>query len=185
MDEKGVLHGCSGSSRIVVFKRKILRTSHSGNREFSTVVECVSMGGLSTPSWIVMRGKQLQRGWFDVIADGVNFAVNDNGWIDNELSLAWLQKCFDPYTRSVQKGSKRMLIVDGHNSHVSSKIIEFCVQNGIELVCLPPHTTQHLQPLDVGLFGPLGQRYKNSITDKARIGAGYHIDKIDFLRLYR
>ena len=44
--------------------------------------------------------------------------------------------------------------MDGHSSHLSPNFLRFAVDHGILLVCLPPHTTQHLQPLDVRLFGP-------------------------------
>lgn len=34
-------------------------------------------------------------------------------------------------------------------------MIDLAIQHGIHLFCLPPHTTHRLQPLDVGVFGPL------------------------------
>jgi hypothetical protein len=52
-----------------------------------------------------------------------------------------------------------MLIFDGHESHVSLEFLDFCTQNRIIPVQLPPHTTHLLQPLDVGVFAPLQQRY--------------------------
>lgn len=50
-----------------------------------------------------------------------------------------------------------MLILDGHASHISTAAIEFCIRQKIILLCLPAHTTHILQPLDVGVFGPLGK----------------------------
>ncbi len=48
-----------------------------------------------------------------------------------------------------------MLIVDGHASHEDSRIIDIAQQHKIEILELPPHMTHRLQPLDVGIFGPL------------------------------
>jgi hypothetical protein len=45
-----------------------------------------------------------------------------------------------------------MLIVNGHDSHVTLEAVEFCVQNKILLLCLPPHSTNWLQPCDVSIF---------------------------------
>jgi hypothetical protein len=49
----------------------------------------------------------------------------------------------------------RMLICDGHDSHISAAFIYHCMQNRIVLLLLPPHSSHLMQPLDVGVFGPL------------------------------
>jgi hypothetical protein len=49
----------------------------------------------------------------------------------------------------------RLLLLDGHGSHLTARFIAFCIDKNIDLVCLPPHTSHLLQPLDVGVFSPL------------------------------
>src|SRR6218665_891077 len=49
------------------------------------------------------------------------------------------------------KGSK-LLIFDGHNSHLSSQVVKLALENNTELFCLPAHSSSILQPLDVGVF---------------------------------
>nr|CAI5839754.1 unnamed protein product [Callosobruchus analis] len=44
--------------------------------------------------------------------------------------------------------------MDNHESHISVKAIESCRNKGIVLFTVPPHTTNKLQPLDVGINGP-------------------------------
>ena len=46
--------------------------------------------------------------------------------------------------------------MDGYKSHLTWQFIHFAANKGIALVCLPPHTSHLLQPLDVGVFGPEG-----------------------------
>jgi hypothetical protein len=77
-----------------------------------------------------------------------------------------------------------MMIFDGHASHISSKVIWICVANKIILLCLPPHTTHLLQPLDIGLFAPLSIYYKNNIRDQCKFGYNYSMDKLAFLKSY-
>lgn len=61
--------------------------------------------------------------------------------------------------------------------------MEYCKAHQILPYCLPPHSTHLLQPLDVGLLGPL-QHYYCSAIDKA-IRQGIHgIYKCNFLPLY-
>ena len=50
---------------------------------------------------------------------------------------------------------------DGHKSHVGLNWVELAEKNNIILLCLPPHTTHRLQPLDVGCFGPLQTAWFN------------------------
>src|ERR1700728_4644677 len=77
-----------------------------------------------------------------------------------------------------------MLLFDGHASHVSIQAIKFALEKKIILLCLPPHTTHLLHPLDVGLFGPLATYYKNRIAEKTQFDASLNIDMVDFLEAY-
>ncbi len=90
---------------------------------------------------------------------------------------------FEPQTRRTLKGKYRLLIFDGHSSHISNKVIEFCTDNDIILLCLPSHTTHILQPLDVGFFQPLSTAYRTHLDEFTTLEKGYSIDKTDFLRL--
>ena len=77
-----------------------------------------------------------------------------------------------------------MLIVDGHASHITTKAIKYCIINDIILVCLPSHSTDLLQPLDVGVFSPLATAYKLQLEKHTQLGVGYSVDNVDFIKLY-
>ncbi|CAH1998067.1 unnamed protein product [Acanthoscelides obtectus] len=47
--------------------------------------------------------------------------------------------------------------------HISIQAIDFCQENGIELLSFPPHCTHKLQPLDRAVFGPF--KKMNTATD--------------------
>ena len=96
--------------------------------------------------------------------------------------MEWMEECFEPATRSHLLGQYCLLIFDGHASHVSTKFIKFTQANKIICFCLPPHLTYLLQPLDVGVFGPLKQNYKKLLSEKTRFTT-YNIDKADFISL--
>ena len=121
--------------------------------------------------------------WYDVLEDEDNhIATSENGWTDNELGYDWLVNCFEPASAKYQRGEYRLLIIDGHQSHVSTKFIKFCVENKIILLCLPAHTTHLLQPLDVGVFSPLAFHYKKELELLTRFST-VTVDKIDFLKI--
>ena len=69
--------------------------------------------------------------------------------------------------------------MDGHSSHATVEFFHFCIQNKIICLCLPPHSTHVLQPLDVGLFSPLQKRYSEEL-DKWQRRGHTQINKGDF-----
>jgi len=75
---------------------------------------------------------------------------SDSGWMDSDQFTEWFEKVFLPATSHFEGG--KLLVFDGHNSHLSTKVVDIAVQNNTELLCLPGHTSSILQPLDVGVF---------------------------------
>jgi hypothetical protein len=47
---------------------------------------------------------------------------------------------------------------------VNIEFIKWADQNRIMLHVMPPHSTHRLQPLDVGVFGPLSIAYSNELN---------------------
>ncbi|GFN87638.1 tigger transposable element-derived protein 6-like protein [Plakobranchus ocellatus] len=56
-----------------------------------------------------------------------------------------------------------LLLLDGHVSHQSVKTSALCDENGIQLYCLPPHSSHILQPLDVGVFKTMKCEWKKAV----------------------
>ena len=78
-----------------------------------------------------------------------------------------------------------MLIFDGHASYITTTTIQYYMSENIILLCLPPHTTHVLQPLNVSLFAPLATAYKANIRSITQLGASYSVDKVNFLEQYQ
>lgn len=65
-----------------------------------------------------------------------------------------------------QNISKPVLVfVDGHKSHLTMRLSEYCYENGIILYALPPNATHMIQPCDVSVFKPLKSEWKNTVHD--------------------
>lgn len=56
--------------------------------------------------------------------------------------------------RGISPTNRHLLIVDSHNFHITLKVVEKAMKVGLDLLTLPSHTNNHLQPLDVSVFGP-------------------------------
>ena len=130
---------------------------------------CVCCYGSVLPSSLIYEAanQAIRSGWVEEIQSGahsVYVSSSPSGWTNNSISLAWLKQVFDRHTKAKARRKYRLLIVDGHGSHVTPEFIEYCDQNKILLAVFPPQSTHTLQPLDVCLFGPLSQAYSNELT---------------------
>jgi hypothetical protein len=81
--------------------------------------------------------------------------------------LEWLTNVFDRYTKVKARHGRdyRLLIINGHGSHVNLIFLDQCETRRIIVAVFPSHSTYRLQPLDVSLFGPLSQAYSNQLVD--------------------
>jgi len=76
-----------------------------------------------------------------------------------------------------------VLFVDGHKSHLSLELADFCSQNQIILYCLPPNSTHIMQPCDVAIFKPLKASWKNVVAKNKRFGNS--INKNNFVNHFQ
>lgn len=88
--------------------------------------------------------------------------ANPSGWMTSELFVKTIQH-FIKYSYS-SKDNPSLLIYDNHESHINIEVFELAKANGVHIITLPPHSSHRMQPLDVGLFGPL-QKYYSSTVD--------------------
>jgi DDE superfamily endonuclease/Tc5 transposase DNA-binding domain len=185
MDETGFSMGTMDCTRVIVDTS--VRTkwqAHPGRKEWVTIVECICADGTSILPLVIFKGVNPLSNWIPrALRDNWYFSANSKGWTTNLHGLEWLIRVFDPQTRDKAKGKRRLLICDGHDSHISGNFITYCMKENILVLILPPHTSHMLQPLDVAIFGPL----KKGLT---RALSPYHeaqlsnIQKAEWLEAY-
>ena len=111
-------------------------------------------------SYIVYRCKHLYNTWCQSGPAGALYGASDSGWMEQVNFLSWFEKIFVPAVSHLLSIGPVVLFVDGHKSHVSFDLISSARSHGIHLFCFPSHTTAVLQPLDVGVYGPLKKQWK-------------------------
>ena len=184
MDEKGFLQGAIAKMRVMIHKEETQQhVTQDSNREWVTLIECVSADSRVLKPWIIFKAKLHQKSWYDEVDEG-HICVGDNGWTNNEIGLQWLIDGFDKETKDIKKGKYRVVCLDGHASHITTAAIDSCIQHDIVLLCLPAHTTDILQPLDISVFAPLSVHYKNIVHENTKLHGSYSIDKNRFIRYY-
>jgi hypothetical protein len=98
---------------------------------------------------------------------------------NNVLGLEWL-KHFDAHTKTRKVGVYRLLILDGHESHLNQDFMDYCLEHKILTLCMPPHSSHVLQLLDVVCFLPLKRKYSQRVRDLACRHV-FHTNKEGFL----
>jgi hypothetical protein len=183
-DETGFMMGVASTSRVVTSSDTVGRATmvQPGNRDWVTTIECINASGWSTPPFIILTGKVHLASWYKDLPSDWVVAISDNGWTTDELGLDWLRH-FASFTKERSAGAYRLLILDGHSSHATPEFDSYCTEQKIISLCMPPHTSHLLQPLDVSCFSPLKSAYGQERAELARQGV-FHVDKEEFLYIY-
>jgi DDE superfamily endonuclease len=112
------------------------------------------------------------------------FTTNAKGWTNNFYGMQWIQHFNARMRLHLQDPDEyRLLLCDGHNSHISAAFVGYYIQNRIELVLLPPHSSHLLQLLDVRVFAPLKMALAHKQTHLFRSGVR-RIEKPEWLEHY-
>ena len=147
---------------------RIKFATQDGSREFLSLLACICADGTYLPPSLIFRSDSgsLQDTWLEDWnpEETAYFTATTNGWSCSQLGFDWLNKVFDPHTRDKARFRRRLLIVDGHSSHVNWKFMERCDALRVLVIVLPPHSTHRLQPLDISLFSPLATAYTNGLN---------------------
>uniref|UniRef100_A0A1Y1NM29 DDE-1 domain-containing protein n=1 Tax=Photinus pyralis TaxID=7054 RepID=A0A1Y1NM29_PHOPY len=184
VDETGVTVNPKGSSKIIASKGKrqvgVLASAERG--ETITAEICFSASGACMPPMLIFPRKRMQQGFLDGLVPGGWVELNEKGWIDKILFFSWFKK-FVEYSRA-SKDSPILLLLDGHSSHTKNlDVINYARENGVQMICFPPHCTHRLQALDVAFMKPLSAYYDDEVRKWLRTNPGRVVtfQKISYL----
>ncbi len=187
-DETGFQMGVIATAKVVTGSDRAgrPRTTQPGNREWVTLIEAINARGIAIPPLVIFEAVMHQASWYTegIIPLNWSIGVSENGWTNNEIGLHWLKEVFDKHTKAYTVSRYRLLILDGHGSHVTPEFDQYCIEHSIIVLCMPPHSSHLLQPLDVGCFSVLKRSYGRLVEQKMGLGIN-HIDKQEFLALYQ
>ncbi|KAJ0179839.1 hypothetical protein K1T71_004430 [Dendrolimus kikuchii] len=127
-----------------------------------TVVCCMSANGHYIPLCLIYPRKLMKQELIDEAPAGTLVIAQESGWMTTAVFYKWLMH-FQTHVKA-SLDDKVLLIVDGHISLKEIESLKFAKDNGIILLCLPPHCTHRMQPLDVSFYGPLKTYFNQEVT---------------------
>ncbi|KAJ6243672.1 hypothetical protein M0813_22111 [Anaeramoeba flamelloides] len=122
-----------------------------------TAVVCISNDGSSLPSLMIDRKKTTEQ---ELISQRylhqLNFTYSKSGYINSKIFFMWIKFIFYKWVEERKKElnleCRSLLILDNHSSHIDEESLNFCTDNQIDYLHLPPNSTNLYQPLDVSIF---------------------------------
>lgn len=166
VDETGLTVVQSKLPKILALKgkRQIGSMTSAERGSLITIVVSMSPSGIFIPPLMIFPRKNFNH----LLARGAPpesiFRCQQSGWISSEAFLDW----FDHFvsTTKPSESDPVLLILDGHFSHTRNlHLINRARECHVNIICLPPHTTHKLQPLDKTFMGPLKHYYSEEIRN--------------------
>jgi len=174
-DEKEFAMGLgAGGTVLCRTGRRNPKIMQDGKRDWATVIEVIAGDGKVLAPLVIHSSTAHLMGHhsninYEISTDAF-FTHSKAGYTSSEITLDWFDQVFEPRSRpAIGIMEHRILILDAHSSHVNNiQFIEHAIANNVHLLCLSAHTTHILQLLDIGLFSPLGNYYKQELEDFQR-----------------
>ena len=125
----------------------------------TTFLGCVNAAGSYIKPLIVVKRVTIERSLLlhNYGPDRVLLGQSPKGYITKELYNKWLIEVFEPSVIKIRNEygyyGPGLIIADGCTSHQTPLFNEVCERLNLRIFWLPPHSSNQLQVLDLGVFG--------------------------------
>lgn len=130
---------------------------------------CVSASGEVLCPALVYQGERCKSSWHEKWPQA-RAAANSSGYMTTELFIEWA-KWFVVASGASTDFKRRVLFLDNHKSHLSTKARKIFKAHNVQLVSLHPHTTHVFCVLDVAIFATFKAELYRLFTKYSKPGA--------------
>ena len=125
--------------------KRVAKVTSAERGKNITFVCCMNAAGsFVPPAFLFARKKMTHKLMIGAPADAIGIAT-DSGWMTSVAFVSYLQHVVKHVKPT--KANPVLMILDNHASHICIEAVQFCRENGIVMVSIPPHCTHRLQPL--------------------------------------
>nr|XP_047132584.1 MFS-type transporter clz9-like [Hydra vulgaris] len=185
VDETGISTVPKSLSKVISTKgkRQVGSLTSAERGQLVTAVVCCSASGRYMPPMLIFPRQRMKAELMDGAPPGAWAECHPSGWIQTDLFINWLKK-FILHTGAT-KDSPVLLILDGHATHTKSiELIDIARENGVILLCLPPHCTHKMQPLDISFMKLLTAFYDHNLRKWLRTYPGRVVTQFQIASLF-
>ena len=176
VDETGITIVQHKTSQVIgrKGKRQVATLSSAERGHLITVVTCMSASGQHMPPKIIWPRKNMKKELMNGTPPGCTYSCHESGWIQTESFTEWFME-FIKWACPTEE-NPAILVLDGHYSHTRNlEVILEARKSFVSIVCLPPHCTHRMQPLDKSFMSPFKTYYAQSIEQWLKHNPGRRV----------
>ncbi|XP_036342576.1 uncharacterized protein LOC118751857 [Rhagoletis pomonella] len=178
---------CPKTGKVIAPKgyKNIYQIAAGNEKETLTVLIVFSADGKLFEPMVVFPYLRPPKEIVDSMPKSWFLGRSESGWMKSETFFEYVANCV--HNRLLADGVERpvILFVDGHKSHLTLELSEFCNRNQIILYALPPNTTHIMQPADVSVFKPLKSDWKTTVREWQSTNLGQPLTKKKLLSPFK
>lgn len=156
---------------------------HNREKELTALVTISASGILAPPTILFPYKRPPPMNIIKSAPDDWGIGISESGWMTYETLFESIKNIFYPWLIRNKIEFPVAIFIDGHNSHNSVDLYEFCREKQIYLIGLLPNATHFLQPLDVAVFQPIKSVWKDMVHKWKLNNDGKKINRENFMPL--
>ena len=166
MDQTPVPFSYDPKSTLELIGRRTVHVRKStSDTKHTTLALTVTTPGKALIPLIVFKGKpngRIVTREFPTYPEGLEYACQDNAWMDEKVMLLWVEKVLNPYVEAAPDRIIPILFLDSYRCHMMSSVVDSIQALGVEVEHIPGGCTCLCQPVDVGVNKP----FKKQLRDR-------------------
>lgn len=173
---------CPKSGRVLGPKgfKNFYEVKKGNEKENITVLLTISADGRICPVCVVYPYKKPPRAIVESLPDEWILGKSESGWMRSDVFFDFVKNGLNEWVLNENIQKPILFFVDGHRSHMSIELSQFCDENRIILYSLPPNATHIMQPADVAVFKPLKEYWRQAVRSWQNENVGKSLTKFDF-----
>ncbi|KAJ2949894.1 hypothetical protein O0L34_g11214 [Tuta absoluta] len=159
---------------------KHIYQSSGDEKDNLTVLITGNAAGELAPTMVVFAYERVPSAISSRFPEEWNIGRSPSGWMCGATFFEYIANKFNPWLVQQNIPKPVLFFLDGHRSHLTLHLSNFCAENGIEIIALYPNSTHILQPMDLAVFRPLKYYWKKAVKEWKLQHLGQNLQKENF-----
>lgn len=176
---------CPESGKVIgpANMKNIYEIKSGKDKEQITVLLTINAAGQIVSPMIVYPLVRISRDIAVNVPNSWSIGKSSSGWMNGPLYYEYIANVFDPWLKANDIQKPVLLLVDGHRSHLTLQVSQYCAENQIIAFALFPNSTHISQPADVSVFKCLKSGWKNTVSEYKQNSGNRQITRAGFAPL--
>ena len=160
------IHLCPKRGKVLTMRgnRTVYNIVNAVEKESATVLFTYSATGIRAPPMVLYKyAEGIPKKVLEKFPSGWGIGNSENGWMTIETFYEYITNVFYPWLIKEKIQFPVVLYLDGHLSHMTIPLANFCRQQKIEIIGLYPNSTHLIQSLDVAFISPFKAIWRREV----------------------